>query len=386
MARDLKQCVSSAFAPFVAAAGAPAYASQLRTADIDEARKPEQFAKFKSLRRFGGDPLYLPGNGFIARFYHSAGSFLCVSDHHLDDDGKEELAAWAAKECLIEGALDEATFLVLCDELGGFYKPMGINLKKERAENLIGVVTDSYQGHDIIDMIEWFQSVAIFEIPEDHYGMTASPYRIAAALVSNNRAYRSDIIGEGIASAISELNALPNVNPENLYFSLTSTHWKHTFLDLYKCLEAIFYLPWTSGLRDSLGSGLTALALAKECRRSLIWREREKVSIARLFDSLPDAVCTPGTLAGVAPFQDLIGNGAKKDAYGARIYKIRNQLVHQEDYEDPTPIDMPSECWLPICLYLSGIIKEIYTSKAHDIDYAFELEPNELANMPPQAA
>ncbi|MBP7816191.1 MAG: hypothetical protein KA085_08705 [Phenylobacterium sp.] len=378
MARYLKHCVESAFAPFVAAAGGPNYAAQLTTADLPEERKAAQFSKFRSLKPFGGDPLYLPGNGFIARFAHSAGAFLCVSDHHLDDEGKEELNEWAAGEGLLEGALDEASFLVLCDELGGFYKPLGLNMKKERAENLLGVVNDAYEGHDINDIIEWYQSVSIFDIPEDHYALTANAYRIAAGLVSSNRAYRPEIIGDEMATAIHALNLLPNINPENLYFALTSTHWKHTFLDLYKCLEAIFYLPWTSVLRDSLKSELTALALAKECRRSLIWREREKVSIARLFETLPDLICKPPTLAAIAPLQDLVGNNANKDKYGERIYKIRNELVHQEDYEDPTPIEIPKNFWLPICLYLSGILKELYTSRAPDIDYVFELEVGEL--------
>lgn len=383
MARDLKHCIESAFAPFVAAAGGPSYAAQLTTEDLPEERKNEQYPKFRSLKAFGGDPLYLPGNGFIARFSHSTGAFLCVSDHHLDDEGKEELNEWAAGEGLQEGSLDESSFLVLCDELGGFYKPIGLNMKKERAENLLGVVNDAYVGHDINDMIQWYQSVSIFEIPADHYALTANPFRIAAALVSSNRAYRPDIIGDEMATAIRALNLLSNINPENLYFSLTSTHWKHAFLDLYKCLEAVFYLPWTSVLRDSLKSELTALALAKECRRSLIWREREKVSIARLFEMLSDPICKPAAIEGIAPFQDLFGNDANKGKYGERIYKIRNQLVHQEDYEDPTPIEIPKECWQPICLYLSSVLKELYTSKAPDIDYVFELE---ISEMPTKAA
>lgn len=386
MARNVQHCVESAFAPFVAAAGGPNYAAQLKTADLPAERKEEQFAKFKSLKAFGGDPLYLPGNGFLARFVHSAGAFICVSDHHLDDDGREALSAWAIAEGLLESSLDEATFLVLCDELGGFYRPVGLNLKKQRAENLLEVVDGAYEGHDINDMMDWYQSVAIFEIPADHYALAASPYRIAAALVSKNSFYRPDIIDDEIANAIYQLNELDNLNPENLYFALTSSHWKHTFLDLYKCLEAIFYLPWTSVLRDSLKSELTALALAKECRRSLIWREREKTSISRLFEILPDEICKAEAIKNIAPTQDLFGNDASKGKFGERIYKIRNQLVHQEDYDDPVPVEIPKGCWLPICLYLTNVLKELYTQKAHDIDYRFELEANELPPKAPKLA
>jgi hypothetical protein len=374
MARELKHCVDSAFRPFVDAAGGPAYQSQLKTVDLPGQRKEEQFQKFRSLKAFGGDPLYLPGNGFLVRYSHLGGAFLCVSDNHLDDDGKEELSNWAINEGLLESYFDESTFLVFCRELHGFYRPIDLNLRKQRAEDLLDVVGTDYRGHYINDMMDWYQSVAIFEIPLGHYALNISSYRIATNIVSKNRAYRSDIIGDEIAHAISTLNELSNVNPENLYFALTSTHWKHTFLDLYKCLEAIFYLPWTSVLRDSLKSTMTALALAKECRRNLVWREREKTSIARLFEYLPPEICKMPIISNIAPLQDLFGNNASNGKFGERIYKIRNQFVHQEDYDDPIVLDIQKNCWLPLCLYLTSVIKELYTQKSYDIDYVFDIE------------
>lgn len=373
MARNADVAVQAAFAPFVSAAGEPAYAGDLKTRDLPSERKKAQFAKFRSLVAYEESPLYLPGNGFIARFKHSGGHLLIISDNHLDDDGREELGDWALDFGLAEDQIDEALFLVLCSEMDGFYKPVGLNLKSQRAENLLAIVGADYEGHEISEMIDWYQSVAIFSIPEDHKSREMSLYRLASEIAAQNLSYRPDIITNEVAGAIRRLNDLPNINPENTYYALTSTHWKHCFMDVYRCLEAVFYLPWTISLRDSLSSTLSALALAKECRRNLVWREREKTSIGKIFDLVEEEVARPPNLKTFGPLQDLYGNDAGADKFGERIYKIRNQLVHQEDYEDPVLISIDQAEWEPLCIYLASVVEAIYVSRARDIDYSFDV-------------
>lgn len=372
MARSADSAIAAAFAPFVSAAGQPSYASELKTRDLPAARKKAQYKKFRSLKSYPESPLYLPGNGFIARFSHDEGDILVISDNHLDSDGREELADWALGFGLSEDQIDEAAFLVFCSELDGFFKPIGLNLKSQRADNLLGIVGSDYEGHIIEEMFDWYQSVAIFSVPADHKSREMSLYRLAAEMSAKNASFRPDIISQELADSINRLNGLPNINPENTYFALTSTHWKHCFMDIYRCLEAIFYLPWTVALRDSLQSGLSALALAKECRRSLVWREREKTSIARLFQLVDNDISRPEYLRGLGAFGDLYGNEAGADKYAERIYKIRNQLVHQEDYEDPVPVPIEIADWEPICLYLAGIVEAIYINRSRDIDYTFD--------------
>lgn len=373
MARSANAAIEAAFAPFVSAAGEPAYASALTTRKLPPERQKGQFAKFASLAAYEESPLYLPGNGFITRFKHAEGHLLVISDNHLDDEGREDLGGWALDFGLVEDQIDEALFLVLCSEMDGFYKPVGLNLKRQRAENLLGIVEPDYEGHDISEMIDWYQSVAIFSIPEDHKSREMSLYRLASEIAARNPSFRPDIITGEVAGALKRLNDLPNINPENIYYALTSTHWKHCFMDVYRCLEAVFYLPWTISLRDSLSSTMSALELAKECRKNLVWREREKTSISKIFELVDNEVSRPPDLHAFGPLQDLYGNDAGANKFGERIYKIRNQLVHQEDYEDPVQLPIDQDEWAPLCIYLASVVEAIYVSRARDIDYSFDL-------------
>ncbi len=371
MARDYRLWVGNAFAPFVSAAGNPQYARALKTLDLPPEEREIQFEKFKTIEPLGGEPLHLPPNGFISRFRDSKSLFLCISNQGLDEEESNALTDWCLEEGLTEEGLDEATFLFLASQQSGFYRPVGRNLQRARAENLLDIVDADYRGHDISDLIRWYQSALIFRVPEDHRFADVSIYRIAAAIAARTDFYRPHSLGADLANAIAGLVELPNINPENIYFALTSTHWKHTFLDLFKCLEAIYYLPWARSLGQSIDSRLTALALAKQCRQNLMWREREKTSIARLFEMLPEPICKSALIERTPAFSDLFGNAAGQARFGERVYKIRNQLVHQEDYEDPTPLDLPHDSWRPTCLYLVAVLKRLYSDNESDIDYEF---------------
>ena len=371
MTRDYQTWVKQAVAPFVIAAGEPNYADALKTLGLPDDRQQDQFEKFKTIEAFGGEPLHLPPTGFVSRFRDSRSAFLCISSQGLDDEETEALRDWCLEEGLSEDRLDEATFLFLASQQGAFYRPVGRNLRRDRAENLLNIVGEGYLGHDIMDLILWYQSALIFEIPEDHRFTDSSAYKIAALIVARTDFYRPQIIGTEVAVGIARLLTLPNINPENLYFALTSTHWKHTFLDLYRCMEAIFFLPWAKALRQSLSSRLNALELAKECRKNLAWREREKASIGKLFEMLPEAVCRSTSIQHLPAFTDLFGNVAGQRSFGERIYKVRNQLVHQEDYDDPNPLELPQDCWHPMCLYIIDVLERLYYDNQVDISYTF---------------
>lgn len=367
--------MANVFAPFVAAAGNPPYAAKLKTADIEDGRKTSQFKKYRNLKLLGS-PLFLPINSFACRYSDGSREYLCVSNQHLDADGNEALQQWASDEGFIEETLDEATFLFLCTDLSGYYRPLGINLKQSRADNLLDLFGEDgkadYNGHAIGDTIKWYQSVCIFEIPEDNRSITENLYAIAARLSGAHNEYRSAILPQDTALVIAKLSELSNVNPENIYYALTSSHWKQIFIDIYKCLEAVFYLPWTSALRSAISHPSSSLSLAKQCKISLHWREQEKASIEALFSMLDASLYKPTSISSIECFRDIYGaEDVKASSFGRRIYALRNQIVHQEDYEETTQWTIPDNAWPTIVTYVANIVHNIYYTHSIDIDYQY---------------
>ena len=169
--------------------------------------------------------------------------YLCIQREGLDQKGSARLSAWGEASGITETQLDESGFLFLVYALQGTYKPKSEFLSQDAAENVIDVVQSGYVGHSIYDVQSWYRDVAVFAIPEDHVFRTRSNYGVAANLAASLPDFRSALISSSLASAIFGLSGLPNINPENLYFALTSTHWRHVILEIYKCLEATFYLP-----------------------------------------------------------------------------------------------------------------------------------------------
>lgn len=366
------------FAPLVGAAGRPDLLRQLKTADLAEDRRSDQFERLKRSRIMGGEHVSLPPNSFVFRYRNSYGAFLCVQNEDLDPQGREQLSIWGPSGGLTETRLDKSAFLFLVYSLRGSYKPKSEFLTRDTAENVIDIIGSDYPGHSIYEVQKWYRAVAVFEIPEDHVFRSQSNYGVAANIAARMPDFRSALIPPALATAIAGLTNLPNVNPENLYFALTSAHWRHVVLEIYKCLEAAFYLPWAKNLRDALGHQMSALEMAQHCKKNLRWRENEARSIVALFQLLPEDIVIDPAIRATVGFSDIPGDIDVVAAFAKRVYKIRNQLVHQQDYDSPEPVNLDEAVWLSLALYLCKIIDILYSKFAVDLSYSYEISQDEI--------
>jgi hypothetical protein len=367
-----KHYIESLFAPFVVAAERPELASKLTTARLPQSRR-DQLQLLSTLGGYGGACVLLPSDSFVFRFRNRKGLYLCVQTDGLSLADVEQIGGWAQDANLIETPLEESSFLFLVRELNGIYKPKTEFLSKSSADNIINIIGPGYKGHDFYDVQKWYRELTIFEIPSDNLLQLQNNYGIAARIAAATSALRSPIIDRELAVRIQRLTQSPNVNPENLYFALTSNHWKHVVIELYKCIEAAFYLPWTRSLRDVLGHSATALDLAKHCKSELGWREKEKASIEKLFEMIPDPIVISPAVTNVRCFSEIAGSEAKAAAFGRMVYRIRNGIVHQRDYEDEEPIYITSREWPILANYLCELLYYLYTNFSGDLSYLFEV-------------
>lgn len=371
MARPpVTEYIAALFAPFVAAAGNPPWSAELKTAPIPENRRDTQYRRFAKIEEFGGPPVSLAGDQFICRFRHHEGSYLCIGIEGLNPSEILALRTWADSQQLTEVAIDETTVLFLAYYASSKFKPRSTALTESGALEIIDIIDDDYNGHEIFDLVKHYQDFLVFEIPKDNRFLSVSKHSIACNLSSQIPVMRSSIITDDLAGKILRLSELPNVNPENLYFCLTTNHWKYAAIEIYKCLEAAFYLPWTKGLRDAISHEMSALQMARECKLNLQWREKEKDSLIRVLEMLPTQSVIREDIVNLESFSGLPEN-ASHSAIGTRIYKIRNQIVHQYDYDSPEPIYIPDSEWPIISAYLSDIVYELYSTNSSDMAYEF---------------
>lgn len=354
------------FWPAVEAASNHALVGKLKTADLPDEIRAAQFAKLKSLTPIG-KAVHFGGSGQLAKSVGESGTFLCLTTEHLTESERHELDDWASSQGLGLSPPDPAEFLFVAWNYPSFLRLRDNFSDPKKINNELDVLENGYVGHDIYDVMGWYDRFEIVSLPANWTGVDKSPIWTAARISSSLRGYRSDGMSDAVAHRLLLMLDIEEVAEENLYFALTSVHPKQTFFEVYKFLETIFYLPWMQALRDSLGLDSTALHLARECHRELGWRGREAESVMRLFDMAPPTTVQSYALKSVKCFADLNPGVAGSNSYGRRIYKIRNFLVHQEDYEDDTPLELADEDWPIITAYLLDVVRYLYLSWSKDI-------------------
>jgi hypothetical protein len=366
--RDYRKYVTSVFEPLARAASRPDLLAKLSTAAVENDRKKEQFSYFKSLKIDSSNIVYLPNGGFAAIFDREDGRFFAVSSAGLNATEEESLITWGASIGLDQTDLDESIFIFLAHELKGYYRLGDRFRAPEEALNAIDIINDEYAGHRYDDLYSFYRPLFLFRIPVENALIDADIFALASAMCVENSPVRSQILDDNVNNALSDLRVFPSVNQESIFQALTSSQWRHVFLEIYRCMESIFYLPWILDLKRSGGMVGRAYDLKYSCRTSLLWREKERPSMEKLFalfavDAELDAVEDE-----IEVFRELKrGDNFSRPMLGSRIYTIRNGLVHHEDYEEPNAFRLDDAQWKAVSLYLALALKRILQLHERDL-------------------
>ncbi|MBJ9750860.1 hypothetical protein [Burkholderia cepacia] len=167
---------------------------------------------------------------------------------------------------------------------------------------------------------------------------------------------------------------------DNARTAVVSSHFKHCFIEFYRCLEWLYSLPWAISVKQNLQLTHPATKLARTFGKELGWRRKEKDSLIYLLrdaeihlypsDQLNKCLLSSADAEPVAANGEVTGPGSEFDnkhkewkavlatKVATRLYQIRNQFVHQFDQEDIEPIFPQAEpelihllCWLCVKLY-----------------------------------
>lgn len=362
-----KQCVAKAFAPLVEASRLPDISGNLTTQKLSTEDAEVQFPKFNSLRVTNSEPLFLPNGGFFYPFLTTNSLAIAISLHEDLEDLESMMDTFLESNSASIEPMDASSFLFLSYHAYEYMRLKQVYNKQLMAENVINIVDENYIGHDIYDLISYYQPVYIIYIPKESAITMANQYALAVEIVNLLPPLRPAIIDQEFSEAISKLISYPCIDSEKIFLSLVSTRWRYAFLELYRCLEALLYVPWMQDIQQHIPTSIPLRDLYQKIRHSLNWREHKSASFERIFDLFENNLELSVHEKSIDIFFDLTNSeGFQRRWIGKRINKIRNQLVHHEDSDDRSILSVTEDQFRSMSLYLAvfiGIFCEEYDSK-----------------------
>lgn len=131
--------------------------------------------------------------------------------------------------------------------------------------------------------------------------------------------------------------------------SLTSSTWKTSFLDIYRCIERLYSLSFLDAYRRGLNSKLSPTQtrdVIKSIQRGK-FESHEDVNIKHLIDLVPGSITS---------LMDGILNGETLYTW---VYKRRNEIVHFQ--RERRPVDeLTDESWNIFFQFLLKSIRSLY--------------------------
>ena len=222
---------------------------------------------------------------------------------------------------------DDALFLILSKEFEQYLK-IKPQVSPEYVEDVLDIVSDpNYEGHTVEDFSNFYDPVYVVNIASDSIladndtmGLVIELSRFVPSLL-----HCQDM---KFINLINGLSKSKYIDKSMLYESLTSFYSKHAFLDIYRCLEKLFYFSWMyllsqnlsqNFLKDYSNLNLNLDELKNICEKNLSWQSKEDQSIIKLFQLV--LVNEDGS----------IDENSFKKIYNESIFSNLDNLVDQEE-------------------------------------------------------
>ncbi|WEE03811.1 hypothetical protein PXW05_18365 [Serratia marcescens] len=211
------------------------------------------------------------------------------------------------------------------------------------------------------DIASVYEDVRVFELSQ---ASVSSLFAVLSHLAARFRSARSPFVPVQIIDVSQRLLQLQNAPYENIYLSLSASHWKHAFIEIYRVLEGLYYFGWMHGIKQTFGSNYAEYDLYLTLQDQLSWKYKERTSIAKLFEIVPRVVLSPHDPVSIKSLSGRFENQtdiAVMNKFAHLIYSIRNSNVHQGESEDGQTIEVSADCWpkLTYCLFL--IVEHLYS-------------------------
>lgn len=276
-----------------------------------------------------------------------------------------------AQEGIVPTQPNEAVILAAIADASIARSP-ATSLAQLEQEILFQQEDTAYKGHALNDLLPFFESMHFFVVHDNSQHQGKETKDLAYLISSHD----SSIINPNLHIFLPEFRSLLSHSgrfmKQNIFWSMTAAHYKHVFLELYRCIENIYSFPHAFALKNRMGLTLASYEIARHCADELGWKRKEESSLIKIFSLIPTPTLTPLITANISnldgshfTFSDPKEEEASKKTLAKLIYKIRNQMVHQ--FEVDKEIQITAETWIDLIKLLIPIIDHIYTAHAAEL-------------------
>ncbi|MYZ45247.1 hypothetical protein [Schauerella aestuarii] len=305
--------------------------------------------------------IFGPGGGICFKFTREGTHFLALSLRNFYDFEIGPVLSALTEIGINEVDFDAAHFLSFVFTHGQYLDVAREFLSHpEEIDNLLDV-KDTFSC-TVEDATSVYENVRVFELTQ---ASVSSPFAVLCHLAAKFKTARSPFVPVEIIDVSKRIMELPNAPYENIYLSLSASHWKHSFIEIYRVIEGLYYFGWMYGVKEAFGGEYAEYELYLKLQDQLSWRYKERASIVKLFEIVPRTVLAahdPLDIKSLSGRFEERTDNAVMIKFANLIYSIRNSNVHQGNSEDDPSIEVSADCWpkLTYCLFL--IVEHLYSA------------------------
>jgi hypothetical protein len=335
--------------------------SDLRISIKDAAELLPALREIKILQE---EVVFRPGGGVFFQFLKGESKYLGISIPEALTEN--DLVDYLADFSIVQVDYNDAEYVTLMYQLRGALGIRKTYLGYPQALLDRSEVNEQLIEFDPNGLKEVFDDVFVFDLSNSSL---SGIWNILLKLALKFRSLSSPFVSSEIRSLAKSLSETNGVNFENVYLSITASHWKHSFLEAFRLIEGLYYFGWMNKLKISLGSRISEFELARRCKDDLSWKGKERPSIQNLFALVPHDVIEDQTIRNISSIQHRLDEAKDRTAlmraFGGAVYSIRNSGVHQGDLENETKIMVTAECWPRLTECIFKIVLYFYSDPLH---------------------
>ncbi|NRD76221.1 hypothetical protein HPT25_01695 [Bacillus sp. BRMEA1] len=209
---------------------------------------------------------------------------------------------------------------------------------------------EEYPGHKFVDLIPYFHNILIFEFDLESAYINHRLGNLVGYLLANNKDLLPLNFPEVILNQYSNLfvQNFSTINYNILTKSLNSVHWRDVFIEIYRCIEAVFHSFSLQSLHNSFKSSLSINDFAKLLEKELKKRPTEEESLITIFNGIDN-----GTVSLIESIKPSSFSDSKNAVW---FYNIRNNIVHSRPIHEE--VNFEDEVWETLILGSLQIVEQ----------------------------
>lgn len=213
-----------------------------------------------------------------------------------------------------------------------------------------------YKGHEYSDILKFIEPISFYKVPPDSAFFPINSYQIACYLISQVSREITLSYTDQTLEMYREicLEIEKGIDYENIYTSITSSNFKHSYLELYRCIEKLYAIPSLKELHEDINTSDSLLEFISKVQNSFDWRPNDSNAIEKIFSSLGEDLVQKFT--AFISQTDSLGD-MKPETF---FYKLRNSIVHFRIGQDGFNFD--SEEWSKIISIQLELVKDQYST------------------------